>query len=78
MAILKTKYIILILQIYNPYDKANNEEFDICRFYVDSYYLGKNELYVKMYQKLYRKIRKNSTKINGKYYGFYWLYGKLK
>lgn len=63
MAILNTKYIILILQIYNPYDKANNEEFDICRFYVDSYYLGKNELYVKMYQKLYRKNRKILLKL---------------
>lgn len=62
---------------YNPYDKANHEEFDICRFYGDSYYLGNNELYVKMYQKICRKIRKNSTKING-YYVNEWLYGKLK
>lgn len=63
---------------YNPYDKANHEKFYRCKFYGDSYYLGNNELYVKMYQKICRKIRKNSTKINGKYYGFYWLYGKLK
>lgn len=63
---------------YNPYDKANHEKFYRCKFYGDSYYLENNELYVKMYQKICRKIRKNSTKINGKYYGFYWLYGKLK
>lgn len=61
---------------YNPYSKDNTEEFYMCRFYVNSFYLSNDGFYSKIYQKIYRRIRRKSIKLNGEYVKDY-LYGQL-
>ncbi len=48
---------------YNRY-VDNTKPFYWCRFYVNSYYLGVNEMYTSIYKKIYGKIRRNSIRLN--------------
>ena len=59
---------------YNPYKKElNTEPFYYCRIWLDSYYLGDNEIYTKMYKSIFSKIRRNSVRVCGNHIEAYLL-----
>lgn len=60
---------------YNPQDRTVHEPFFPCRIYLNSYYLGDNDIYIKIYKKLSSRIRRNSIRLNYDYIEAY-LYNK--
>lgn len=62
---------------YNPYDRQVDEPFIPCRVYLNSYYLGDNEMCVSLYKSICSKIRINSVRLNYDYVEAY-LYDKKK